>query len=154
MRFPLFLCIFSVAYAAAESHNVRHRQLSRLLDKLPTPEAELRVLVGYQSDKGRKHIQEAANLLPVQGYKPLEDELNVMPAYLNASALSELYFDPDILYMEEDEKMKLYGQIETFGWNMIQADKATALPQSPSSNQYSPCNNSNALRIALIDVRD
>lgn len=156
---------------AFPSAQERQRSLKRLHRKLSNDSSLIRVMVAYRNENGRKAAQHASIIdltlehptisndsvsameyQPIHKYISLSSHLNVVPVYLNSSGLFELGLNPDILYVEEDEKVSLFSAstlVQPYGRTLVQATLAdTVIPSAPSDDA---CSNPNAIKVALID---
>ena len=137
-------------------------QLSDDRDESPlTEDDEVRVIIGYRNDYGKRSIAQQQRASAVSNDAELI-EFRQVKAVATSMIVSELYplaEDPNIEYIERDEKIRAaglgdavpYGVKVTHGLSSATVIDGGSQPSSGSENRSAPCNDPSSLRVAIID---
>lgn len=109
----------------------------------------VQAFIGYRTAECRHRVEKYATIS--QDYAPVN--VPALAVKVSIKQLKELELDPDIEYIENDDKLyPLSAEKIPYGITMIKAKGKFSWPDSLKSNSPQNCKNSEAFRIAIIDT--
>jgi len=123
----------------------------------------VRAIVGYKSDVGRIRIDQARYFLSSLRHADVDDDdsfpkIHAVAVNVTKALLRLLESDPDISYIEKDERVYMLQEEEgeeeegeTVPWGIEDALAGGMIPQPPSGIGLGDCDSENAFKVAIVD---
>jgi len=114
------------------------------------------VVVGYRNDQGRIRVESTSGGATTKQGPGLK-RVNAIRASVTEEELDELLIDTDIEYVEEDVKVRMLGQAESYGVAAIGGGPASLETSSSSSssiprpNSSGSCDDDGTIKVAVVD---